>query len=862
MKRKSVFQTALVYYLLSLFFLLYLLSLLLSSNFMDLRWPVSSIPFSRETVLVFILIGLIILFLTRLFILTIRNEKVYQSSSEREHHLKLLINSSQDALALLDEKNETILEANKSFVEHISLDTNQLLGEPLSNIVPQRFILRYRRNLVRAIASKMRLEFLQNSHGKVYWNTLQPIFDKEGFTRKVVLLSRDVTHEKNVEEDLRETSKSYRELSENSPLGILVHRDNKVQHVNSMAMKILGVGCPCDLVGKNIYELIAPEYHVVAYQMIHKTYFKNRQEPFELKFTKQDGSEIFVEGSGRDITFRGYPAAQLFFGEVTHKKHAEAALKRSEEIFRKFFRRNSAPILLINPEDGSIEDSNLAACRFYGYPERVMRSMTIFNINMLSQKEVKNQMDKALKQVRNHFIFHHRLASGQIKDVETYSTPINTGEETLLFSIIHDITRRKRAEDLIRKLNENLERKVILRTQKVRQVNEALLTEIGEREKVEKRLKRSHDFLTSVINALSENIAILNHQGVIIQVNEAWNKFWQKNGGDKKYSFIGMNYLTVLEESRGNYSEEASYVAGEIREMIRGRKWNLSMEYPCLSEESFRWFKMSANLFENVGQVYIVIAHTDISERKQAEENIYRSLEKEQELNQMKSRFISMVTHEFRTPLTNIFTSAQILQRYDNQMDRSKKDTQFARIIESVRILQSMLEEVSLFSKRQDNRLNLKWVPVEIKSFFQSMVDEIISTFSRSIHIQFSMRSNPEVAIDKSLLRHITANLLTNAVKYSNDEVVINVKLRENQKLIITVKDQGRGIPGKDLNHIFDPFFRSSNAGSVSGTGLGLSIVRQCVDLLGGEIDVKSTLNHGTLVEVCIPYQKTQTVKS
>src|SRR6056297_1271416 len=127
--------------------------------------------------------------------------------------------------------------------------------------------------------------------------------------------------------------------------------------------------------------------------MIHNTYYKNRRESFELEFFKQDGSRIYVEGSGQNITFRGYPAAQVVFWEITHKKQVEEALKKSEKRFRDFFQRNSAPMLLINPEDGSIEDSNLAACKFYGYPARVMKSMSIFQINVLSQEEVKSQMD-------------------------------------------------------------------------------------------------------------------------------------------------------------------------------------------------------------------------------------------------------------------------------------------------------------------------------------------------------------------------------------------------------------------------------------------------------------------------------------
>ena len=312
---------------------------------------------------------------------------------------------------------------------------------------------------------------------------------------------------------------------------------------------------------------------------------------------------------------------------------------------------------------------------------------------------------------------------------------------------------------------------------------------------------------------------------------------------------MGSIFTDVIHPDYRNEFVENFYLALHGEQITRERKltsqaqhelWIEYTIYPILEQETIK------GIFLNI---------TDITERKQAEENIYRSLEKEQELNQMKSRFISMVSHEFRTPLANIFTSVQILQRYDKKMDRSKKDTQFVRIMESVRMLQSMLEEVSLFSKKQDNRLKLQWVPIEVTPFFQSIVDEIIFTFARPIDVNFSMSTRSKIVIDKFLLRHITANLLSNAVKYSEDEVVFNVKCKGDYKLVVNVKDRGRGIPGKDLNNIFDPFFRSSNVGEVSGTGLGLSIVRQCVELLGGEIDIDSKLNHGTSVSVCLPYQ-------
>ena len=267
--------------------------------------------------------------------------------------------------------------------------------------------------------------------------------------------------------------------------------------------------------------------------------------------------------------------------------------------------------------------------------------------------------------------------------------------------------------------------------------------------------------------------------------------------------------------------------------------------------------EVSAHMFELKDETLVLSAVRDISERKNAEENVYRSLEKEKEVNQMKSRFISMVSHEFRTPLANIHSSIQMFQRYGDKLEGSEKKRHFQRIHSAINMLTSMLDDISIFSKKENDRLRLHPVQIEVKDFFQTIIEETLTQFGRKNDIIYdeACSGRQHIVIDKFLLRYVVNNLLSNALKYSDSQVNLHVKCSSYGKLFIRVDDKGRGIPRKHLEHIFEPFFRSDNTETIRGTGLGLTIVKQCVDLLSGEIHIDSEINQGTTVTLEVPYQ-------
>jgi signal transduction histidine kinase len=237
-------------------------------------------------------------------------------------------------------------------------------------------------------------------------------------------------------------------------------------------------------------------------------------------------------------------------------------------------------------------------------------------------------------------------------------------------------------------------------------------------------------------------------------------------------------------------------------------------------------------------------------------------IDKEKELNMLKNRFISVISHEFRTPLTGIYSSIQLFELYGDKWDKEKKQKFFETIYKSIRFTNLLLDDISIIGKDENGKMSYTPSLCSIEEICKQAFDDIKAVFGDTVVINFS--SKPETIktlADESLLRHIINNLLSNAVKYTGHEKQIDfTAIIENEEIVFTVKDNGIGIPEDDLKYIFEPFHRASNAEAIKGTGLGLSIVKRCVEMHEGTIDIKSMLNKGTVVIVKIPYKKTDSM--
>lgn len=245
----------------------------------------------------------------------------------------------------------------------------------------------------------------------------------------------------------------------------------------------------------------------------------------------------------------------------------------------------------------------------------------------------------------------------------------------------------------------------------------------------------------------------------------------------------------------------------------------------------------------------------EINNKIAAEKKAKIALEKEIELNNLKTKFLSLASHEFRTPLSGILTSATLIEKH-NQRDSKENITKHADLIKSmVSHLDSILHDFLTLEQITKGEIKYQFKAFNPAQLIQKIIEETSSILKKNQKITFKENnSNKEILNDRKIISIIITNLLYNAIKYSpeNSCIAIDAKIR-NDKLSISIKDEGIGIPKNDQKHIFERFFRAKNAMEIQGTGIGLNIIKGHVDALGGTINFKSKVHVGTIFTFVLP---------
>lgn len=272
-----------------------------------------------------------------------------------------------------------------------------------------------------------------------------------------------------------------------------------------------------------------------------------------------------------------------------------------------------------------------------------------------------------------------------------------------------------------------------------------------------------------------------------------------------------------------------------------------------LEEVSADIRKLNAEL-ENKVEERTLILKEALQELEKSQQDLSEALNKEKELNEIKSRFVSTASHEFRTPLSTVLSSAALIAKYEKTEDQDKRDRHIRRIKDSVKHLNDLLEDLLSLGKLEEGKVRAKPEAVQIKEFLDEVAEEMKAIAKPGQQIRVDLEGNTRFITDKILLKNILINLLSNAVKFSPEESVISLFARyDHNQMQIAVKDQGIGISEEDQQHLFTSFFRGKNAINIQGTGLGLHIVKGYVELLHGRIDLNSQLGAGTTITIDIP---------
>ncbi|HUR45896.1 MAG TPA: PAS domain-containing sensor histidine kinase, partial [Candidatus Saccharimonadales bacterium] len=334
---------------------------------------------------------------------------------------------------------------------------------------------------------------------------------------------------------------------------------------------------------------------------------------------------------------------------------------------------------------------------------------------------------------------------------------------------------------------------------------------------------------------------------------------------DEKYVLANEALIQWLGCSRDEVVGRSSAEVGLWADSAERRAmWVILRDNGSIRQRECRWrnrrgqvftILLSAEIIRLNNVPHVLSMALDITQRKQAEIEMLKALGREKELSQLKSNFVSMVSHEFRTPLAIIQSSAELLREFFQKMEPGERDEQLDSITGNTRRMVGMMEEILVLSRLDAGKLDFKPSPLDLNTFCCRVVDEVLSATSRRCGIELSLSPlPPQVHADERLLAHIMTNLLSNAVKYSEPEgsVRFAVQCRSGEAVFI-IRDEGIGISGEDQRLLFTAFHRGANVGSRPGTGLGLLLVKRCVDLHRGKLKIESTPGRGTTVTVNLP---------
>ncbi len=367
---------------------------------------------------------------------------------------------------------------------------------------------------------------------------------------------------------------------------------------------------------------------------------------------------------------------------------------------------------------------------------------------------------------------------------------------------------------------------------------------ITERKQAAEALRAQRDFLQLVINHVPDLIMVKDADGRFQLVNTAVADLY----GLTPTAMVGLTDATLHVNAA-----ELAYFRQKEQETLAGR------QTVFVPEEVIggRYYQTSKIPLQNATGQYdhLLVVAADITVRKQAEEALQQALQKEKELGELKSRFLSTASHEFRTPLTVILLQAETLRTYRHKLTDDQIEQRFGKIRAQVQDLTAIMEDVLQLAKLQAHRAVFNPVPLDLDAFCQSVLEELQSQAEGAARLLYTCEANlGTVQVDKKLMQQILTNLVTNALKYSPVEKPILIRLASSgENLSLTVQDQGIGIPAADLTHIFEPFHRATNVSTIAGTGLGLAIVKEAVDRHGGTISLVSQVGRGTTFTVNLP---------
>lgn len=373
-----------------------------------------------------------------------------------------------------------------------------------------------------------------------------------------------------------------------------------------------------------------------------------------------------------------------------------------------------------------------------------------------------------------------------------------------------------------------------------------------ERKRAEQALRESEEKHRVLFEASAQGVMLLSGEQ-LLEVNPAAVRILGFQSPDQ---LVGLNPLDLTALSPEDQDQPTDLARQKVQQCIREGSSRFEWNARTPAGKDIALEIILTRIPTSEGFIIQAVVN-DITERKRAQDELLKALAHEKELGLLKTNFVSMVSHEFRTPLGIILSSAQILTDYRGELGEEETSEQLESIHKNVRRMASLIDEVLLLGRVEAGRMDFKPEPVDLGGLCRRLADEVTSSTDAKCPIVLSQPTESvSVALDERLLNHVFTNLLSNAVKYSPAGVPVQFRcFTEGDDAVFVVQDEGVGIPEADQPWLFQAFHRGRNVENIPGTGLGLTIVKRCVEIHGGEIGIESAVGRGTTVTVRVPTQ-------
>ncbi len=610
--------------------------------------------------------------------------------------------------------------------------------------------------------------------------------------------------------ELHRSQEHYRIVVEHVNEGMVVLKDQRIVYANERAAEIAGL--PMEEMRRvGFLHRVHPDDHALVVER-QRQRLAGEQVPsrYEIRLLLPGDVVRWIGISVTLVPWDGEQAFLVFFSDISQRRNLERKLRETLEE-RETILENSLVGIAFLSNEGAFRWANRAMTRLFGLTtgQSIPTDWRVLFASAADYEKVLGDF-KAVMHARTVFQqdLQMRKLDGSVFWVTATGTAVSQQDKAQgIVWVVMDITPRKTLESQLAKASS--EREAIF--------NSAL---IGITFNVNRRMQWVNDKYVEMMGYSREEL-----------VGQSTRIFYVD---DQTHHTDGVVTRQALER-------DGMYVTERLLMRKNGERFWALLSGRCVVDRD-----------PSLGVIWTLL---DITERRAADNNIRAALAREKELNDLRSRFVSMTSHEFRTPLAAIQSAAELLRDFEHRMPASERSEILANIGAGVQRMTAMLDRVLLIGQVDARMLEFQPQQIDLLALCQSIADEaralqpkatckLVTRFPASVK---------RCEFDPKLLRHILENLLSNAIKYSIHGGLVTFSIFcEAGKTVFRVTDQGIGIPTEEMPHLFESFHRASNVGAVQGTGLGLAIVKNAVDLHGGQIDVQSEYGHSTCFTVTI----------